>query len=153
GLFFGNGSGQLLQSGAGTTGQILQSNGGTTPTFFTPNAATVEGWLGFTPMTNALSSSHIFVGNGSNVATDVAMSGDVGINNTGSTTIQANVVSNSKLAQMGGHTYKGNNTGSTANPIDVSNTQLTADLNLFSSSLQGLVPASGGGTTNFLRAD
>jgi len=31
--------------------------------------------------------------------------------------------------------------------------QATAALNLFSSSLQGLVPSSGGGTTNFLRAD
>jgi hypothetical protein len=32
-------------------------------------------------------------------------------------------------------------------------TQITACLNLFTSSLQGLTPASGGGTTNFLRAD
>ena len=32
-------------------------------------------------------------------------------------------------------------------------TQATAALNLFTSSLQGLVPASGGGTTTFLRAD
>ena len=32
-------------------------------------------------------------------------------------------------------------------------TQITACLNLFSSTLQGLVPASGGGTINFLRAD
>lgn len=32
-------------------------------------------------------------------------------------------------------------------------TQVTADLNLFSSTLKGLVPLSGGGTTNFLRAD
>ena len=32
-------------------------------------------------------------------------------------------------------------------------TTLTAFLNLFSSSLQGLVPGSGGGTTNYLRAD
>lgn len=31
--------------------------------------------------------------------------------------------------------------------------QVTADLNLFTSSLQGLVPLSSGGTTNFLRAD
>ena len=30
---------------------------------------------------------------------------------------------------------------------------LTADLNLFTSSLQGLAPASGGGTSNYLRAD
>src|ERR1035437_3134619 len=62
-------------------------------------------------------------------------------------------VKNKFLAQMAAHTYKGNNTGSTANPIDVTNTQLTADLNLFTTSLQGLVPASGGGTVNFLRAD
>jgi len=54
---------------------------------------------------------------------------------------------------MAAHTYKGNNTGSSAAPADITSTQLTADLNLFTSSLQGLVPASGGGTTNFLRAD
>lgn len=38
-------------------------------------------------------------------------------------------------------------------PSYLTPTQVTADLNLFSSSLQGLVPLSGGGTTNFLRAD
>lgn len=32
-------------------------------------------------------------------------------------------------------------------------TQLTADINAFTSSLKGVAPASGGGTTNFLRAD
>ncbi len=63
-------------------------------------------------------------------------------------TIQTNVVSNTKLAQMTAHTYKGNNTGSTANAADVTSTQLTADLNVFTSSLQGLVPASGGASTS-----
>lgn len=67
--------------------------------------------------------------------------------------ISANAITNAKLAQSPAHSYKGNNTGSTANAADITSTQLTADLNLFSSSLQGLVPASGGGTTNFLRAD
>jgi hypothetical protein len=62
-------------------------------------------------------------------------------------------VTNAMLSTMGAHTYKGNNTASTANPSDITSTQLTADLNLFTSALQGLVPASGGGTTNFLRAD
>lgn len=64
-----------------------------------------------------------------------------------------NAITNPKLSQMAAHTYKGNNTGSTSNASDITNTQLTADLNLFTTSLQGLVPASGGGTTNFLRAD
>ncbi len=36
---------------------------------------------------------------------------------------------------------------------DATPTQVTALLNQFTASLQGLVPASGGGTTNFLRAD
>lgn len=35
----------------------------------------------------------------------------------------------------------------------VTATTLTASLNLFTTSLQGVTPASGGGTTNFLRAD
>lgn len=102
---------------------------------------------------STLTSAHIYVGNGSNVATDTAVSGDITISNAGVTVIGANKVANSQLAQMAAHTYKGNNTGSTANAIDVTSTQLTADLNLFTPSLQGLVPASGGGTSNFLRAD
>lgn len=85
----------------------------------------------------------------------ITLTGDINGSGTGSfaATIQPNVVSNSKLAQIPAHSYKGNNTGSTANTADITSTQLTADLNLFTSSLQGLVPASGGGTTNFLRAD
>lgn len=39
----------------------------------------------------ALTNTHILVGNGSNVATDVAMSGDVTIANTGATTIKTSV--------------------------------------------------------------
>lgn len=89
GVFYGNGTGQLLQTGVGTSGQIFQSNGGTAPTFFTPNATTLDGWLGYTPLSNALGSSHIFVGNGSNIATDVAMSGGATISNTGAVTLNA----------------------------------------------------------------
>lgn len=67
------------------------------------------------------------------------------------TTIANSAVTNAKSANMGAHTYKGNNTGSTAAPADITSTQLTADLNVFTSSLQGLVPASGGGTgTHYL---
>ena len=85
----------------------------------------------------------------------ITLSGDIsGSGTTAITTaIGSNKVTNSMLAQMAAHTYKGNNTGSTANAADITSTQLTADLNQFTSSLQGLVPGSGGGTTNFLRAD
>ncbi len=71
----------------------------------------------------------------------------------GATVIGTNVVDNSKLAQMPSNTIKGNNTGSTANALDLTVAQVNAILPVFSSSLNGLVPASGGGTTNFLRAD
>lgn len=71
-----------------------------------------------------------------------AQTGDV-TNSAGSlaTTISANVVTNAKLAQMAAHTFKGNNTGSTANALDLTATQLTAELNVFTTSLKGLVPA------------
>lgn len=78
--------------------------------------------------------------------------GDI-TNSSAAMTIAANAVTNAKAAQMAAHTFKGNNTGSTANSIDLTATQLTAELNTFTSTLDGLAPASGGGTTNFMRAD
>lgn len=51
------------------------------------------------------------------------------------------------------HSFLGNNTGSTANAIAMTDTQATAELNLFTSTVKGLAPLSGGGTLNFLRAD
>jgi len=91
--------------------------------------------------------------NGSISATTVTANLTGNASGSAGTVSGTNVVTNSNLSQMAAHTYKGNNTGSTANAIDVTSTQLTADLNLFTSTLQGLVPASGGGTSNFLRAD
>ena len=51
-----------------------------------------------TPVGSALTSAHIWVGNGSNVAASVAMSGNVTIDNTGATTIGNSVVTNAMLA-------------------------------------------------------
>ena len=68
-------------------------------------------------------------------------------------TIQNNAVGDSKLATMGAYTFKGNPNGTVLTPTSMSGTEATAMLDAFSSSLKGLAPASGGGTTNYLRAD
>lgn len=74
---------------------------------------------------------------------------------TGATalTIAAGVVTNAKLAPVATATFKGRVTAATGDPEDLTGTQATTLLNTFTSLLKGLVPASGGGTANFLRAD
>jgi hypothetical protein len=62
-------------------------------------------------------------------------------------------VSNAQLNQIATATLKGRTTAGTGNVEDLTATQATALLDTFTSSAQGLAPASGGGTTNYLRAD
>jgi Protein of unknown function (DUF2793) len=68
-------------------------------------------------------------------------------------TIDADVVTNAKLADMATATFKGRQAAGTGDPQDLTGAQATTLLDVFTSGLKGLVPASGGGTTNFLRAD
>jgi len=85
----------------------------------------------------------------------ITLTGDVTGSGTGSfaATIANDAVSNAKLANVATSTIKGRVTAGTGDPEDLTSTQATTLINEFTSSLKGLAPASGGGTTNYLRAD
>lgn len=85
----------------------------------------------------------------------ITLTGDVTGSGTGSfaTTIGANKVTNAMLVQAAANSILGNKTGSAANVAYLTSTEVTAMLDTFTSTLKGLAPASGGGTTKFLRAD
>jgi hypothetical protein len=86
--------------------------------------------------------------------TRAALTGDVtAAANNNATTIATNTVSNTKLADMATATIKGRITAGTGDPEDLTGTQATTLLDTFTSTLKGLAPSSGGGTTNYLRAD
>lgn len=85
----------------------------------------------------------------------ITLTGDVTGSGTGSfaATVANNAVTNAKAADMATGTIKGRATAGTGDPEDLTGAQATALLDAFTSGAKGLVPASGGGTTNFLRAD
>jgi hypothetical protein len=82
------------------------------------------------------------------------MSGDATIAVSGALTIAAGAVTLAKMANLAANRIIGNNTGSAATPIALTATQVTAMLNQFTTSAQGLVPAASGGldATYFLNA-
>lgn len=83
-----------------------------------------------------------------------ALTGDVTMTaGTTTTAIAANAVVNADLADMATNTIKGRLTAGTGDPEDLTLTQVSQNLDTFTSSTKGVVPGSGGGTTNFLRAD
>lgn len=57
------------------------------------------------------------------------------------------------ISPIPNNTILGNVSGSSALPTAITPTQITSLLNIFTAVAAGLAPASGGGTTNFLRAD
>lgn len=91
----------------------------------------------------------------------IAMSGDVvwsvsfdGSGNVTATgTIQVGAVTLAKMADVATARFFGRIAAGTGVPQVLTGTQATTLLDLFTSSLQGLAPASGGGTANYLRAD
>lgn len=97
--------------------------------------------------------TNLLAGGGGGGVTD-GDKGDITVSASGATwTIDAQAVTNNKLANVATATFKGRTTAGTGSPEDLTGTQATALLDNFTSTLKGLAPASGGGTTNFLRAD
>ncbi len=90
--------------------------------------------------------------------------GDITVSASGATyTIDADAVVSSKIlngtisladmADIATARFIGRTTGGTGVPEALTGTQATAMLDNFTSGLKGLAPLSGGGTTNYLRAD
>ncbi len=87
-----------LQVSTGASIQLQDTSVGTAGYVWTSTDTVGSGtWLPASS-TPSLANNHIFVGNGSNVATDVAMSGDVSIINTGATTIANSAITNAKVS-------------------------------------------------------
>ena len=109
----------------------------------------------------SMTSASILLGNGSNVPTVTAVTGDVTINNTGVTAIGANKVTLAQEAQMATASFKGRTTAGTGNVEVLTATQATAILNNMvgdsgSGGTKGLVPAPAAGDAaagKFLKAD
>jgi len=81
------------------------------------------------------------------------MSGDATIASGGALTIANNAVTLAKMATVSTARILGRVTGGSGNVEAMTGTQTTTLLDVFTSSLKGLAPASGGGTYTFLRAD
>ena len=79
---------------------------------------------------------------------------DITVSGSGATwTIDNDAVTAAKMANMANGTIRGRITAGTGDPEDLTGTQTTTLLDTFTTSAKGLAPASGGGTSNYLRAD
>jgi hypothetical protein len=102
-LYYLSDSATLAHTGvvrlANTTDAISWRNAGNTADLpLSVNSSNQLTFNGVPIESSSLTNAHILVGNASNVAADVAMSGDVNIDNTGNTTIQSGVVTGTKIA-------------------------------------------------------
>lgn len=129
-----------------------------TGTLFPAVRATISGGVGISSLNGLTGATQTFATGTAGTNFNISSSGTThtfntpvtSATNTGLVTPTLFNTWNGKQNALSGTGYS-KWAGST--PSYLTPTQVTADLNIFSSSLQGLVPASGGGTTNFLRAD
>lgn len=119
-------AGEPFRLAPGTAGQVLKTGG-----------------IGANPYWDTTGDSYVHP----NHTGDVTSVGD------GAQTIAANAVTFAKMQDIDSARILGRITAAAGDPEALTGTQVTTLLDAFTSTLKGLAPASGGGTTNFLRAD
>lgn len=121
-----NVTGRIFLSGsAGTAGQVLTSGGAGAPSWTSVGGGVTDG-----------------------------DKGDITVSGAGTVwTIDNQAVTLAKIQNIASARFLGRVTALSGVTEELTGTQATTLLDTFTSALKGLVPASGGGTTNFLRAD
>jgi hypothetical protein len=129
----------LLDLAGLTAGWVLAADTATTASWQQLNTSDINNDSGFITGNETIT-----------LSSDVTGSGTTSI----IATIANDAVTYAKMQNVvANNVFLGNNSGAGAIVDELTMTEATAMLNIFTDALQGLVPASGGGTTTFLRAD
>lgn len=138
----GTGSGTVNQGGPNAVAGYIFGGQAVSPLTLGNNLSVSSGQLnvdlsGFLPTSRVIATVAPLTGGG-----------DLSTNRTIS--LQSGGMVNSFLAPMAPHTFKGNDTGASASPLDLSAAELTSELRPCTSALKGLVPGPPNDATKYL---
>ena len=130
----------LVAIGAGGTGtKITYDTKGRVTSSTSLISSDVTAALGYTPTSTGLTNSFIYVGNASNVAVGVSLSGDATISNLGILAINSNAITNSKINDVAFSKITGKPTTLAGYTIVMTSNDITTAL--------GYTPGAGGTVT------